>query len=158
MNHFSTGGSNPGSGEQVSQRSDHTFPNYLLGMRLVKNRLHTIQYDNDPRASRFRQLGSQCREQRFDVMPIDVGAHRIREDPLKDPELFLSQCSSWAKWGADPLVIVLSGDINVKGKSHSAWRHLSRVAETGDRLGIACDTPAGRRGWQAGQEPTPLRT
>jgi hypothetical protein len=102
MNHSSNGGSNPGRGEEVSQGSDHTLPDFFLGMRLVENRLHTIQDHDNPRASRFSQLGPECREQRFDVMPINVGANRVREEPFEDSLLFLRHRSSWAESGAFP--------------------------------------------------------
>jgi hypothetical protein len=86
---FMLRGPNPGGNEETSQFSNHRLPGLILGMGPVEDFSNVIQGDPQARALAFGQFSSQCKEQRFDVMPIDVGANGVREDPVEGPLLFL---------------------------------------------------------------------
>src|SRR5262249_40019491 len=91
VNGSSSGWSNPGGAKEVTQGSDHSLPDFFFRMGLMENRFHSIQDHNHTRAFCFRQLSPQCSEQRFHIVPIDVGTNGIREDRFEDPHLLLIQ-------------------------------------------------------------------
>ena len=49
----------------------------------MKDGANSVQCYSDSRTASFRNLSSQCQEQRFNVLPVYPGMRRSREDGLK---------------------------------------------------------------------------
>jgi hypothetical protein len=79
---------NAGVAEKLSQAPNRWLAGFFFGVRLMEHRSDSIQDDKYPRSSPFGQLSPQCSKERFDIVPIDDGAHRICEGPGKSPQLF----------------------------------------------------------------------
>jgi hypothetical protein len=81
-------GFDSGLGEESSQGPNHPFPDLFLGVRFVKYGSHPVQGNAYTGTSAFRNFGSECIKQRFDIIPVDIGAHRVFENRLERIGLF----------------------------------------------------------------------
>jgi hypothetical protein len=63
--------------KKASQGFKGPFVCNTFRMGPVKNSSHPVKKNPDPRASAFFKLSTQCNEQLFNVIPLDICPHRV---------------------------------------------------------------------------------